>query len=145
MSDRDGKTPIKNPGEPITAQEHVAALEAKRARLTTMLAIQKMRRRFAERRVREMVEILNERNTPRKYVVVGRTTFCLYGTSSISAYDRLKSELDQVVAERDQEHDIRTDRETIIQHIAELVSVADEPHQTFWERLVARVEELIKK
>lgn len=51
----------------------------------------------------EAREILDEKNCPRKYVMVGGTgqLYCLHGSSSISAFEAAEQRADRLQAERD--------------------------------------------
>lgn len=48
-----------------------------------------------ERRIDELEEVLNELNCPRKYITIGGTVYCIYGTSSISACEELLKKLEE--------------------------------------------------
>lgn len=51
--------------------------------------------------VAELEQVLSEDNCPRKYVQQGGYIRCLYGTSSIAAYETLSAEVDALQAKID--------------------------------------------
>lgn len=52
----------------------------------------------------------------------------------------LENQCDQNAAFAQQEHDIRETREATLQAIAKIIGLEDEPHQTYFERMLERVE-----
>ena len=56
--------------------------------------------------------------------------------------EQLTAALEQAQAELQQSQDIRSDMECILSMIAKAVDVTDEPHQTWNERLLERIDQL---